>query len=1265
MDNPQPNQTEGKILVVEDDLPDLQFLNKLLTKQGYRVQCAPDGARALEIARTEAPDLILLDIMLPGMDGYEVCQALKADEQTRDIPVIFISVEGQPADKVKSFAVGGVDYISKPFEDKEVTARLQTHLTLRTLQKQLQEKNIRLEQEIAERRQTEAVLQESEQRYKQLLNSVTDYIYTVQIEAGQPVATVHRPACVAVTGYTAEEYEADPQLWYRMIYAEDRQTVTEQIARLLAGEVVPPLEHRLGHKNGSLRWVSNTLVPRYNQQGQLMAYDGLISDITRRKQAEARYRTLFEQSPNAMMVVDPKTAQPMDEAAIIERVLATASQVLQYDLIACGLVNECTGQLEYRYHRRDGRLESAGKHLPLTGEQGISVAVVRSGQVLNVADVTQEPRYVPFFADYPIRSVLCVPLQIGEHIIGVLNAECTRPNQFTTTDQQLLQTLADQTAAALANARLYAETQRQARELASLNKADRVLTSSLDLNTVLKQLAVEVKNLLAAADASILILLPGPIGAELVFTAVASPAAERLIGQPVPVVDSIAGQVMQQKSAVLLAEAQADPHFYKHIDDITGMTTHSLLAVPLIYQEQVIGVIEVINKAGGAFNQHDLELLEALSSSATIAIQNARLYQAEQSRYRQTEAMRRAALALTSTMDLDQVIDRLLIELQDVVPYDSASVQLLQDNQMKIIGGRGFPNLPELLGVVYQVNEETPNGLVLASKKPVIINDVKRSHPTFFSEGPQAAANIRGWLGVPLCLDERITGMLTLDSQQPDFYTEAHAHLASSYAAQAAIAIENARLHTKMEQYARQLIVLHKLNRGITASLDLDDIYHALAQNTARLLSFDRLSIILLQNEEEAQLAYVTGETAGMPPVGTVLPVKTLTFARAIKQGQPILLQGSLDSTNINQDKSPETSRIQSSLVIPLQVKGQIIGALNISSYQAAAYNPDELTIGQLLADQLAIAIENARLYQAEQEQFRRLQQLQTQLIQTEKMVALGRLTAAIAHEISNPLQAIQNSLTLLKRKLDGPQRQEKIMRYLNIADEEIERISTIIRRMRDFYRPSRPERPQAASSFLDLLGGFYQSAQQNWQTIDLQPILEDILQLAGKQLQHNGVMVKTSWADPAGLVQGNPDHLKQVFLNLILNAIDAMAAQGGTLYIRTFLEAESQTSLANGVAAEGGSVVRLEFSDTGEGMSPETIARIFDPFFTTKEHGSGLGLATSYQIIKAHRGEITVESRPGLGTTFNIFLPASQPNSSFPSRRGRGTLNALNHIKP
>jgi sigma-B regulation protein RsbU (phosphoserine phosphatase) len=149
MSHNQADPPKADVLIVDDTPANLRLLSKMLAEQGYQVRPVPDGPLALAATRAEPPDLILLDIRMPGMSGYQVCEHLKTDARTRDIPVIFISALDATQDKVKAFTAGGMDYITKPFQVEEVLARVETHLAMRRLQKQLQEANEKMERELA------------------------------------------------------------------------------------------------------------------------------------------------------------------------------------------------------------------------------------------------------------------------------------------------------------------------------------------------------------------------------------------------------------------------------------------------------------------------------------------------------------------------------------------------------------------------------------------------------------------------------------------------------------------------------------------------------------------------------------------------------------------------------------------------------------------------------------------------------------------------------------------------------------------------------------------------------------------------------------------------------------------------------------------------------------------------------------------------------------------------------------------------------------
>jgi signal transduction histidine kinase len=262
----------------------------------------------------------------------------------------------------------------------------------------------------------------------------------------------------------------------------------------------------------------------------------------------------------------------------------------------------------------------------------------------------------------------------------------------------------------------------------------------------------------------------------------------------------------------------------------------------------------------------------------------------------------------------------------------------------------------------------------------------------------------------------------------------------------------------------------------------------------------------------------------------------------------------------------------------------------------------------------------------------KRLRQIQGQLAQAERMAALGRLIAAIAHEINNPLQAIQGCLTLMQeslvREADGdalraPGSGRELDALLGVAMQETTRIATIVRNVRDFCGPIQSER-------IDL---------------DLQRVLQEVLEACHEQLSAGRVVVEPHWSPGLPRVHADPHQLQQAFRNLILNAVEAMPV-GGTLRLSTSAETMRPATTADAPGPGGGAppvaAVQVSFTDTGEGMSAETQSRLFEPFFTTKHQHLGLGLSVSHGIVQAHAGQIHVQSRPGVGTTFSVLLPVA-----------------------
>ena len=312
-----------------------------------------------------------------------------------------------------------------------------------------------------------------------------------------------------------------------------------------------------------------------------------------------------------------------------------------------------------------------------------------------------------------------------------------------------------------------------------------------------------------------------------------------------------------------------------------------------------------------------------------------------------------------------------------------------------------------------------------------------------------------------------------------------------------------------------------------------------------------------------------------------------------------------------------------SALLAPLRVESSRMGAIVLyGGVNAHLYHPRDIPFIQALADLTAVAIDEvlqraratalqrdlALTQSLHAEAQARLNTAQAQLLQSAKLAAVGELSASVAHEINNPLYAARNSLYLVEQDMpaDAPQRT-----FLEIAQQELGRIARIITRMRDFYRPTRAE--LAATN--------------------INTILRETLELVQTHLRHGHIHAVATLEPDLPIMIAHADQLRQVFLNLILNACDAMP-RGGDLHVTTqLLQARP----------EAPATIGIYIADTGLGIAPEHLTHLFEPFYTTKAQGTGLGLAISAHIVTQHSGRITVESIPAEGTTFTILLPVNR----------------------
>ena len=565
------------------------------------------------------------------------------------------------------------------------------------------------------------------------------------------------------------------------------------------------------------------------------------------------------------------------------------------------------------------------------------------------------------------------------------------------------------------------------------------------------------------------------------------------------------------------------------------------------------------------------------------------------SRYERLNLLYQVSNVIHSTLEPQEALQLIVSEAVRLMRASSGSVVLINPTTgfLEIHASQHLPASAARLKL--RVGEGI-TGWVARAGKPARVGDVAQD-PRYVA----ARRGVRSELAVPLEVNGEVRGVLNVDSDRTNAFSPDDQELLQELAVQAAKVIHNTWLYEQLRLKAGLFESLASVSRTINSTLNLDEALRAVTREACLLMRARMCSLMMLDETHEwlnLRASYGAGEAYLNKPR---LSVEESLLGVVVRRKKPLQVENVQTSNRYQNVEVARREGLISLLSVPLLFAGQVTGALNVYTGRPYSFSNEEIRILSALAELSGIAIEKARLYE-------RTVDVEEQLRQNEKLSALGLLAAEVAHEIRNPLTVMKLLYHSLDLKFSAGDPRAKDARLI---EAKIEHLNRIVEQILAFARTTEPQLvPVNLNELIDELGLLvrHKLANQNVEFVrDLQPDLPP--------------------------VPGDAPQLEQAFLNLILNAAEAMP-DGGRLTIRS-------RAIRLPRASTRPTHVALEFKDTGKGMSEELQRRAFTTFLsTTKAKGTGLGLAIVGRIIETHRGNIRIKSRLNHGTIITVSLP-------------------------
>lgn len=859
----------------------------------------------------------------------------------------------------------------------------------------------------------------------------------------------------------------------------------------------------------------------------------------------------------------------------------------------------------------------------------------------------------------------------------------------------------------------------------------------MDMQEILSKVITSTNEIFEAEAGSVALLTPS--AQKIVIRAAVGAGADAVRGLSLPVDKGVIGWVASNEKPALISDVTADNRFFQDIDKESGFRTKSIMCVPLQADGHTIGVIELMNMRQDYLSDNGLKILSVIADHAALAIENARLLNQTRQQSEEQALLFEAMAIITSDLALDTVLDAVSRQMVEALKADLCLISRWNrvENQLQVIQSYAGPGIRRPTQATRPLKDNTIPLSILISKKPLFLE----------IDNPVISPEEKEWLDqlgaqavflIPLIYRRQTVGLVEIGrlSKPNETASPSELRLAETMTAQAAVAIEHARLYDEATRRLAEAKVLQEVMVAAASTLDFDRVLTGTIEALHRTLGIERLGFFLPTKDSVTADSHPAAIGFNQQTNPLQVPMEGSAVGWVIRYGKPLLLPD-IAQTEYYYELAPDT---KSKLCVPVILNKQVVAVINAESPRLNAFDQDALRLFRAIAAELAVALENARLFEeirAAEANYRdlfdnandliftldsnfkinsankvvlqtigcqlteligrhisefiptesrpalykllkqrlaseqisatfelpvkgknrteavlevtmRIQRagrrpvgihciarnitqrriLEQQLRQTEKLSTIGKLVAGVAHELNNPLTSIIGYANLLQES-DLP---DVYQNDLKIIFRQADRARVIVRDLLTFARK------------IDL----------ETETVDINEVIQASLALMKPQLQAQNIHLTTSLDFGLPLTIADPHQLEQVFVNLIINAIQAMITldKQGELTIKTHRTKDS---------------IRLRFIDNGPGIPPDILHRIFDPFFSTKQvgEGTGLGLSICFGIISEHKGRIWVENESAGGAAFHIELPIVSVQETLPGRADNSTAPALVDIGP